>query len=296
MTIAVVLWLYVNYGYTRIYGTRVGRVLDTTSNLPVQNASVTLRCQKNKFHGSRTIRTVSVKTDKNGEFQFSLWYVRGCDFGFIKPSKKGYETSGSIHVGYSQWDYQSVPAVLYLTKNSDVRMLRLEALAYPFTSDTYSPLYRNFVRSKAIAETDREIQYVVDKYCGKLASLYVQLNASEKATIASRSYSFVWQGVAVPEDHNYKREVVRFCSFSTGMKGEQTHNKAAYQDQRALPIESDPQPGLHDVESTNPKMQIIIEPEQIIESSDAYPASLCDGKEPIGWSIGSAPCDETDSD
>jgi len=200
-----------------------GKVLDSTTQQPIQDVTVTLECFKSQFHGSKKVRDVAVISDIDGAYRFTLWDVFGCDTGFVNPSKEGYQDSSSISTGYSYTNYGRIPRVRYLTKDADVTMLKLKSITPPKNANVYrngvrsyvseyEVLYRNFIHAKTIAESEREIKFVLDRYCEKLATLYSHLDTEDKAHIANMLYSKRWRGITTASDHNYEREVLRYCT------------------------------------------------------------------------------------
>lgn len=201
-----------------------GQVLDTATRLPVAGATVALECRRQLLHGSAKIRDVTSVSDKAGVYGFSLLDVAGCDFAYVRVHKPGYVDSGSVHTGYAYTNYGQIPKYRYLTAEADVVMLRLTAITpartgtmfrmdgSPAHAAEYRAWYEAFFQAKEIATTDRERQFVRERYCGSLADLYAAMNDQEKADMAGASVSYYWRGVSRNGKHDYAGEVLPYCA------------------------------------------------------------------------------------
>lgn len=201
-----------------------GQVLDTTTRLPVEGASVALECRRQLFHGSTKIRDVTTLSDKAGSYEFSFFNVVGCNFAYVKVSKAGYVDSASIHTGYAYTSYGQIPKFRYLTAEADVVMLRLTAITPARTGATfhldgspahaseYRTWYEAFFQAKDIAQTEREKQFVRERYCGSLAKLYAALTDKEKADMANASVSYHWRGISRSGKLDHAGEVLSYCA------------------------------------------------------------------------------------
>lgn len=156
-------------------------------------------------------------------YEFSFTHVRGCNFGYLRARKTGYQASASIHEGYGQMSYHKIPQFTYLTPDSDVVMLRLTAItptrtghvfnldgSYPAAGD-YRSWYASFFEAKRIAETAREKQFVRERYCDNLAKHYSAMSDAEKADTARLSVSYHWRGMYAHGKYDYDVEVAPYC-------------------------------------------------------------------------------------
>ena len=201
-----------------------GQVLYTATRLPVEGATVALECHRQLFHGSAKIRDVTAVSDKAGMYEFSLLNVFGCDHAYVHVHKAGYVDSASIHTGYAYTSYGRIPEYRYLTAEADVVMLRLTAITPGRTGTTFrmdgSPAYASeyrtwyqaFFQAKEIAKTDRERQFVRERYCGSLAELYAAMSDQEKAEIANAPVSYSWRDTYKSGKHDYAGEVLPYCA------------------------------------------------------------------------------------
>ncbi len=156
-------------------------------------------------------------------YEFSLLSVAGCDFAFVRVHKAGYVDSSSIHTGYAYTSYGQIPKYRYLTAEADAVMLRLTAITPPRTGITFrmdgSPAYASeyrtwyeaFFQAREIATTDRERQFVRERYCGSLAELYAAMNDQEKADMANAPVAYHWRGTYKNGKHDYAGEVLPYC-------------------------------------------------------------------------------------
>lgn len=206
-----------------------GQILDSATRQPVEGATVTMECKRTLIgHGSTTVRNVAVASNKAGVYEFSFFDVVECDFAYVRASKAGYQDSGSIHTGYDYSNYRQIPKYRYLTADADVIMLRLTAITPARTGDVFntdgSPAYaaeyrmwyEAFFQAKNIAKTDRENQFVRERYCASLPKLYSEMNDKEKAEIANLPVSYQWRGNFIQGKHNYDAEVLPYCRVNGG--------------------------------------------------------------------------------
>lgn len=209
-----------------------GQVLETTNRQPVEGATVTMECRRSGLiHGSTKIRDVEIISNKNGMYEFSFLDVVGCDFAYVGVSKAGYQESSSIHIGYGYTSFSQIPKFLHLTADADLVMLRLTAITSsrigsffhmdgsPAYAAEYADWYKSFLEAKDIAQTAREKQFVLEKYCEALPKLYSMMNDKEKADITKISFSHLRrdplkQGKYISKQgkHDYDAEVLPYCS------------------------------------------------------------------------------------
>ena len=193
-----------------------GQVLNTTTNLPVPDAEVSLECQRYvNIEGLEKVRTVKVTTDDTGVYSFTDKDVSGCDIGFVRVNKLGYIDASKIHVRFEQsTDYNHLPKVRYLTPAADAVLLKLRlnnpqprmTLFYggriPTAAEEHSAkpnepadqeyfrVYSAFFEAKWIAETPEEKKFVIDHYCKRLEDLYAGMSNQEKAQATSHTVSY----------------------------------------------------------------------------------------------------------
>jgi hypothetical protein len=204
-----------------------GRVLDSTTQLPVAGATVTMICKSTRSGRPKEIRNVEVVSDPAGMYEFSSSDVSGCDFALVNVRKPGYVPSGSIHVGLGYENFEKIPKVLYLTTDADIVMLRLTAITRtrigaffrvdgtPAYEPEYRVWYEAFLEAKDIAKTDREKQFVHERYCEGLPKLYAALTDKEKADLAESKFSYHdLRGTFKSGKHDYDAEVVAYCASS----------------------------------------------------------------------------------
>ncbi|MFC5499078.1 carboxypeptidase-like regulatory domain-containing protein [Caenimonas terrae] len=201
-----------------------GQVLDTTTQQPIEGATVAMECRRTLLgHGSAKVRDVTVTSDKDGMYQFSFLQVVGCDFAYVRVRKPGYQDSAEIHVGYAYTNYEKIPRYRYLTADADVVMLRLTAITpsrsgnvfhldgSPAHAEEYRAWYEAFLQAKDIAQTERERQFVQERYCRNLPELYSMLNEKEKASMANYPFQYQWRGTFRRGRHDYAAEVQAYC-------------------------------------------------------------------------------------
>ena len=152
-------------------------------------------------------------------YGFSFLDVIGCDFGYVRVAKKGYQDSADIHTGYAYTTYGQIPKYRYLTADDDVVMLRLTAITpartgtvfHPDGSPAYAPEYTQwylaFFQAKDIAKTDSEKKFVRERYCPALSQLHAAMSDQEKADMAKYPISYHWRGVTRQGKHDYDAEV-----------------------------------------------------------------------------------------
>jgi hypothetical protein len=202
-----------------------GQVLDTATRQPVAGATVTMECERTVIgHGATKVRDVEVISDDAGMYEFSFLNVVGCDSAYVRVRKAGYQESASIHVGYAYTSYRQIPKYRYLTADADVVMLRLTAITpartgtvfhldgSPAYASEYRMWYEAFFQAKDIAKTDREKQFVRERYCESLPKLYSAMSDKEKADLANSPVSYQWRGTFKRGKHDYDAEVQPYCS------------------------------------------------------------------------------------
>jgi len=223
-----------------------GVVLDTTTDQPVPDAEVTLDCQRGTgFHTTEQVRLARTRTDAAGQYRFERKDVAGCDFGFVHASKAGYEDAAHLAPRYAYTSYDRIPAARYLTPTADTGMVRLISLdsgprarIYPAgrlpTAEEmntppnesavheYARLFEAFYPSKWIARTEKDTQWVIERYCGRLSELYTQLSEADKASILGHVVTFEDVHSAKrtlhmgPRDH--ATEVLPYCNSRGAIK------------------------------------------------------------------------------
>ncbi len=201
-----------------------GQVLDTETKLPIEGAEVRFDCQVGEnLEGVRTLRIVSVLTDKQGIFKFSRTDVRGCQFGSLEAHKQGYENlSGTDQVFGSMNNAHG----FWLAPQADAAMRKLKALysttiktkdnerTFPFTESQkviYSHLFYRFVASKSIAKTEQERQFVVDNHCSRLIALYGRLSTEDKEATTKLSEWVHTEPSITYVTVNHEKEVLTTC-------------------------------------------------------------------------------------
>jgi len=202
-----------------------GQVLDTSTGLPIGGAAVTLECFHTlPGHGAAKVRDVATVTTQSGTYKFSFLDVMGCDHGFVHAAKAGYQESGAIHVGYAYTSYGQIPRLRYLTADADVVMLRLTAITPSRTGNffksngstdhasEYRQWYEALFQAKAIAKTERERNFVRERYCETLPRLYSAMNEKERAEAANFRVSYQWRGVSREGRHDYEGQVLGYCT------------------------------------------------------------------------------------
>jgi len=199
-----------------------GQVLDSSSKQPVNGATVDLDCRRSQFHGSKTVRKVTKISDINGRYKFSLFNLLGCDFAFVRVSKKGYIASSALHTGYDYSNYRKIPKALYVTKESDAVMLRLQAITPDREADVhpqhksnyyysdYREWYKKFVEAMNIAQTHKERKFVREHYCASLKKLYSALEEKEKSYLSEMVFGYRWLGEGKQIKHDYE-SITKYC-------------------------------------------------------------------------------------
>jgi hypothetical protein len=201
-----------------------GQVLNTETNLPIEGVEVRFDCQVGaNVESVRTLRIVSVLTDKQGIFRFTREDLRGCQFGTLTARKDGYvNLSGADQV------YESMNRNhgFYLAPQTEAAMRKLKNLyastiktkanekTYPFSEGpkvVYSQLFYRFVMSKSIAKTEREHQFVIDNYCSRLIEQYAQLSIEDKEAVARQREWVHTEPTMTQVTVNHEKEVLGTC-------------------------------------------------------------------------------------
>ncbi|HET7343269.1 MAG TPA: hypothetical protein VFL90_17510, partial [Methylomirabilota bacterium] len=165
-----------------------GVVLDTETDKPIAGAAVTLDCQRQHLHGSSHLKDVTSVADAAGRYVFSFWQVARCDLAYPRVAKDGY-----TQILHNWSDYRHVPDYLYLTPLADAGLRRLREEArltagrFSVAQWEYLALFGAFYKSKRMAATDREREFVAQTYCPRLLALYERLTPTERATVATYS-------------------------------------------------------------------------------------------------------------
>ena len=201
-----------------------GKVLDAKTELPIEGVKVFFDCQVGEnIEGYRTLRVVSVMTDKQGIFKFTREDVRGCQFGSLDARKDGYENLSGTDMVYGSINNTQG---FWLVPQAEAAMVKLMGLyfttiktqdnesAFPFTQGPkaiYSHFFFRFVQSKSIAKTERERQFVLDNYCSRLIALYDQLSTEDKEVLTKQSEWVNTEPKMTYVTINHENEVLTTC-------------------------------------------------------------------------------------
>lgn len=201
-----------------------GQVLDAEKNLPIVGVEVLFDCQVGEnIEGFRTLRVVSVITDKQGIFKFTRGDVRGCQFGSLDARKDGYENLsgtdmvfGSINNTHSFLLVPQAQAAMHKLKGLYFTTIKTRdnESTFPFTQGPkaiYSHLFFRFVQSKSIAKTERERQFVLDNYCSRLIALHDQLSTEDKEAVTKQSEWVNTEPKMTYVTINHENEVLTTC-------------------------------------------------------------------------------------
>ena len=201
-----------------------GQVLNTETNLPIEDVEVRFDCQVGaNIEGFRTLRIVSVLTDKQGIFRFTRKDLRGCQFGTLTARKDGYvNLSGadqvyeSMNRAHGFWLAPQAEAAMRKLKNLHASTIKTKAneKTFPFSEGpkvVYSQLFYRFVMSKSIAKTERERQFVIDNYCSRLIEQYAQLSIEDKEALPKQREWVSTEPSMTQVTVNHEREVLGTC-------------------------------------------------------------------------------------
>jgi len=242
--VALLLWAGLAWGPRMQAGG--GVVLDTSTDQPVPGAEVTLDCQRGTgFHTTEQVRLARTMTDAAGRYRFESRDVAGCDFAFVHVSKAGYADAAHLAPRYAYTDYARIPAARYLTPVADAGMVRLVSLdsgprqqifpagrlptaeeqsAPPNESAAheYDRLFEAFYRSKWIAATGKETEFVIERYCARMSELYAQMTEADRESVLAHVVSYETIDSASrtlhmgPRDH--ATEVLPYCNSRGAIK------------------------------------------------------------------------------
>jgi hypothetical protein len=197
-----------------------GVVVDSTNEKPIPHATVTLSCMKSQLEGSKWLRDVIVTANSEGVFRYTLSDVAGCSYGNFKVTFEGYKDTASIDLRYDVMTHDSfnkrVPKRLYATPISEVNIqkikyeLEMTKGKYSNKKYEYNSVYKAFYKSKKIAETKREKQFVREKYCYRLNDLYSKLTDDDKTNLQKSTIGEYIDGKAIFINH--EKEVLDGCS------------------------------------------------------------------------------------
>lgn len=194
-----------------------GTVLDSASNLPVADATVSLECRVSKFHGSEKLKDLTTKSNKHGQFNFSHWSLFKCSFAYVTPSKSGYQASAVDDTRYANTDYGRVPRKIWLTRLEKKHQQKLELLKAMVSGQFSSPpyeyayVYQSFVTAKHISASPEDRIFVHDVYCARLIKLFASLSDEEKSSLSKHAMHGLRGEPATPSSDAHQTEVVTFC-------------------------------------------------------------------------------------
>ena len=194
-----------------------GIVLDSTSNLPIADATVSLECRVSEFHGSEKLKDLTAKSNKNGQFSFSHWDLFKCSFAYVTPSKSGYQATAVDDTRYANTDYGRVPPKIWLTQLGRVHQQKLELLKamisgrFSSSLHEYAYVYQSFVTAKHISASLEDRIFVHDVYCARLMKLFASLSDEEKSSLPKYAMQGLRGEPATPSSDAHQKEVVTFC-------------------------------------------------------------------------------------
>jgi hypothetical protein len=202
-----------------------GRALDWATNEPVAGARMTLDCSRYKLiglEGTTHLRTVTNVTDAEGRYSFWHLDLLGCSLVTFGGEKEGY--SGSLPG--SAIEKPNIPTLVYMIKTSDRVLFDIQSITpaggikvlknsvwQPCPQCDYDDFFGAFFKAKRMATTPREIAFVHEHYCDRLAGLYAQFTDEYKASLTKYAIDFNYAGKSARGMmSDYPAEVVPYCA------------------------------------------------------------------------------------
>ncbi len=203
-----------------------GQALDWYTREPVAGAHMELDCEGApllKLEGHVHLFTMARTTDGEGRYSFSLADHIVCSKVILNGQKEGF--SLSFPSSGDEASRRPVPTIEYFVKTSDAVYFELEHITpspgvqvrhldgSADAAGIYRYWFAAFFEAKRIATSQREIEFVHQHYCKKLADLYAALSDTEKASIVKFAVEYNYGGKlesAKTMDHG--AEVVAYCT------------------------------------------------------------------------------------
>jgi hypothetical protein len=171
-----------------------GKIVDFYTRTPLPNATLLIDCRKSGvIHGSTSARVLRVTSDNTGAYSASFRQTWDCDYVSVSAETDGYQQRASLDTNaFSHGISKSVPKVVYLIGDNDGARLILEQIWHqtsPYRSlpqeplDAYRQLFIAFNKSRNIATSKGEADWVADRYCALLESAHSELSAEQMAAL-----------------------------------------------------------------------------------------------------------------
>ncbi|WP_348063368.1 carboxypeptidase-like regulatory domain-containing protein [Roseateles sp.] len=171
-----------------------GEVRELVNRQPIEGAHIKIDCRKGRWlHGSDSVRVAEATSGADGRFSFARADVRGCGYLMVYISKPGFRDAAriehsAIQVGFETQITSSVPELLLMVRESEVKQLQFDGLLNesnavriappgPMPEADYNTVNVPFFESRRLATTPDEIRWVRGHYCARLISLWAALPA-----------------------------------------------------------------------------------------------------------------------
>ncbi len=174
-----------------------GVVEELVNRQPIEGAHVKIDCRKGRWlHGSDSVRVIEATSGADGRYAFARSDVRDCGYMMVWVSRPGFRDASNIEhsairVGVETQITSSVPANLFMVRESEVKQLQLDGLLNesnavrisptgPMPEADYNAVNVPFFESRKLATTPEEIRWVQQHYCARLASLWGAMPAADQ--------------------------------------------------------------------------------------------------------------------
>lgn len=198
-----------------------GTVLNASTGESIGDATVRLECRGAQLHGSSVLKTLETRAGRDGSFSFSFLDVWRCSHAYVSAQKDGFVITTELLLHYqNDGQFTDIPKKVFMIPADHADLYRIWSRsllnwgAGSLTSPekSYRGYYTGFMRSRALALSPSQTEYVKKTYCGKLMKAYGDLSQQQQESVKKSYWGDERQLHDMPRQFDHETQVGAFCA------------------------------------------------------------------------------------